>query len=149
MKRRGRPSLGVDLVDSLEGPEEDLRRLKVVLETITGERTLKAASRELGVSEARFHEIRWQVLRGALDGTKPGLPGRPRTGEPAEPEEVRDLRARVKWLEEELQCAFVRTEIALVMPELLRRSEARREKKGAFTRRRKRGRDSSGGSAGT
>lgn len=149
MRRRGRPSLGVDLVDSLEGPAEDLRRLKVVLQTIAGETTVKEAAAELGVTEARFHEIRWQVLRGALEGTKPGLPGRPRAEAPVETEEVRTLRTRVKWLEEELQCAFVRTEIALVMPGLLKRAEARREKKGACSRRRKRGRPSSGGSAGT
>jgi len=149
VKRRGRPSLGVDLVDSLEGPEEDLRRLKVVLRTITGETTVKAASRELAVSEARFHEVRRQILRSALEGTKPGLPGRPRADAPAGTEEVRELRARVKWLEEELQCAYVRTEIALVMPGLLKRAETRREKKGACSRRRKRGRPSSGGSAGT
>ena len=149
MKRRGRPSLGIDHVDSLDGPEGDRHRLKLVLATLTGEVTVKVASRDLGVSEARFHEFRRQVLDGALAAAAPGFPGRPRKVEPADTERVRELEARVKWLEEELQCAFVQTEVALVMPDLLRRSEARREKKGACSRRRKRGRASSGGSAGT
>ena len=149
MRRRGRPSLGVDHVDSLDGSEGDRHRLKLVLRTLTCEVTVKEASRDLGVSEARFHEFRRQVLDGALAAAAPGLPGRPRKGDPADTGRVRDLEARVKWLEEELQCAFVRTEIALVMPGLLERSEVRRAKKGACSRRRRRGRASSGDSGDT
>lgn len=150
MRRRGRPSLGVDHVDSLSGPAEDRRRLKLVLSTLTGERTVKSASEALGISEARFHELRKQALEGALSGIAPGLPGRPRREDPEDTERVRALEARVKWLEEELQCAFVRTELALVMPKLLRRAEARRAEKGGSSAKGKgRDRASSGGSRGT
>jgi hypothetical protein len=136
-------------VDSLPGCAEDRRRLKLVLGTLGGEVTLQEAARELGVSEARFHQLRRQILEGALAAAAPGLPGRPRKETPAEPGREQELLDRVKWLEEELQCALVRTEIALVRPELLKRKKPPRRKKGVSSRSRRPGKPPPGGSPGT
>jgi len=111
----------------LEGPEELKRRLRVILQTLTGERTVLEACRELGVGQARFHELRQQVLQGALDGIAPGRPGRPRKVETEEGGRVRELEDELDEMKVDLQAARVRTEIALTMPHLLRE----RKKKGA------------------
>jgi len=145
---RGRPPKGLSHVDSLSGSDEDRERLRVVLATLSGELSVKDASLCLGVSEARFHVLRRQALEGALSGVSPGRPGRPHREPDPSAAEVEDLRAQVKWLEEELQCALTRTEIALSKPHLLKGAKVRApEKKGSSAKRSRRG--SSGGSAGT
>jgi transposase-like protein len=145
---RGRPPKGLSHVDSLAGSEADRERLKVVLSTLTGERSVKGASRILGISPARFHELRRQALEGALSAVSPGRPGRPRREEDPSAAEVARLEAQVKWLEEELQCSLTRTEIALSMPHLLKGARVRgAEKRGSSPKGRRRG--STGGSSGT
>ena len=47
-----RPPDGIKHVDRLEGPEPSKRRLRVILETLTGERSVAQACEELGVGEA-------------------------------------------------------------------------------------------------
>jgi transposase-like protein len=135
-------------VDSLTGSDEDRERLKVVLATLTGELSVKDASHCLGVSEARVHVLRQKALEGALSAVSPGRPGRPRKEPDPGAAEVEELRAQVKWLEEELQCALTRTEIALTKPHLLKGAKVRSpEKRGSSAKRSRRG--SSDGSAGT
>ena len=68
----------------------------------------------------------------------PGLPGRPRKRRSAEDARVQELEDRVNWLEEELQCAMVRTELALSMPQLMSRAKHTPRKKGASSGRRHR-----------
>lgn len=115
----GRPPKRMRHVEDLRGPEEQKHRLRVVLETLSGERTVAEACAELEISEARFHELRRQALEAALEGLTPGRPGRPRTeGESsATPREV-ELERKVSDLEVDLQAALVRTELALAMPHL-------------------------------
>ena len=143
---RGRRTLGVGHVDSLEGAPEDRERLRTILLTITGELTVKDASSGLGLSPARFAELRRQALQGALSGLAPGRPGRPRLVRD-EVGELEELREKVGWLEEELQCSRLRTEIALSLPHLLRRAEA--EKKGSSPHRPGRRGEASGDRSGT
>ena len=145
---KGRPSKGLSHVDSLLGAEADRERLKIVLSTLTGERSVKDASLSLGISETRFHELRRQALEGALSAVAPGRPGRPRREVDPSEAEVARLEAQVKWLEEELQCSLTRTEIALSMPHLLKGTRVRgAEKKGSSPKPRRRG--STGGSSAT
>jgi transposase len=116
----GRPPEGTRHVDRLEGPEETKRRLRVILETLREECTVEEACERLGVSEARFHALRHQALRGALAGLAPAAPGRPRKVEEEESSRVRQLERQVEELKFDLQAERVRTEIALTMPHLLR-----------------------------
>lgn len=51
----GRPPKGRDQVDDLEGPEQQKRRLKVVLETLSGERTVREVSSDTWVHDLRRH----------------------------------------------------------------------------------------------
>jgi transposase-like protein len=126
-KRRGRPPKGIDHVDSLPGDPEEKERLKVILETLTGDLPVPEACRRLSISESRFHELRQQALTGMLSGLAPRAPGRP----PAErePDQVQELKAQVRFLEQELQISRVQTEIAVVDPSLLRDPVPPRKKK--------------------
>lgn len=144
---RGRPPKGLSHVDSLSGSDEDRERLRVVLATLSGALSVKDASLRLGISEARFHALRRETLEGALSGASPGQPGRPSREPDPSAGEVEELRTQVKWLEEELQCALTRTEIALSRPHLLKGAKVRSpEKKGSSAKRSRRG--SSDGSGG-
>jgi hypothetical protein len=129
---RGRPLVGVDLVERLAGPRGQRRQLRILLGTITGTVTIAQACAELGIGRSRLHQLRWRVLEGSLAALEPAPRGRPPQPKPAD--EVVHLQARVDELELALQTMALRSEIALTMPHLLDR--AARKKKGARPRRR-------------
>jgi hypothetical protein len=56
---------------------------------------------------------------GALAALMPKPAGRPSTAETAS-EREKEMEARIQELEVDLQAAFVRTELALAMPQLFR-----------------------------
>jgi len=117
---RGRPPLGPDLADSLEGSESAKGRLKVVLQTIAGQKTVLQACRELGIKEAAFHNLRAKVLQRALEGVEPGPMGRPPKEESPEDARVAALEREAVDLRRQLKAAQIREEIALTMPHLLK-----------------------------
>ncbi len=127
---RGRPPDGVGHVDRLEGPDELKRRLRVLLETIVGSRSVAQACEELHVSESRLHELRREALVGALGALMPKPAGRPATAGTTTARE-KELEARIDELEVDLQAALVRTELALAMPHLFRgkKNRWRRDRK--------------------
>lgn len=132
----GRPPLGTGHVERLEGPEELKGRLKVLLQTLTGELTTMEACERLGVGASRLHAMRREALEGALAALVPGRAGRP----PLLAEETgreRQLEAQVKDLKLELQAALTRTEIALAMPHLYQRGSKKNSKVVKKARRRK------------
>lgn len=118
--RQGRPSKGSEHVEKLTGSDEAKDRLKAIVATFTGEMTIAEACAHLRVSEARFHQLRDEVLANALSNLEPKLSGRPKQEESAEAARVRELDARVKRLELEVDAGYVRTMIALTMPHLIR-----------------------------
>ena len=115
-----RPPEGVGHVDKLEGPEEVKRRLRVLMETLVGRKSIAEAGGELGLSASRVHEMRQELLVGALGALMPKPSGRPARAA-AKTTREEELEARIGELEEDLQVALVRTELALAMPELFRR----------------------------
>jgi hypothetical protein len=128
---RGRPVIGVDLIDRIEGPRVLRRRVRIILATLTGTLPIAQACAELGVGRTRFHALRWQVLAGAMEALKPQARGRPRR--PGPDAEIVALQTRIRELEIALRTTALRSEIALTMPYLLDR--AGRKKKGAAPRR--------------
>ena len=145
----GRPPDGTHHVDRLDGDEAGKHRLKIVLERLSGERTIEQACEELQVSPSRFHEIRREALQAALDGLTPGLSGRPKHEDPAaDQDKLRVLERENAELKLELEASYTRTEIALAMPHVLTpegraaiKKKARQARKG-----RRRGSGGAGGS---
>lgn len=124
----GRPPRGLLQVDELSGAAQDKCRLRVILETLQGERTVGEACAELGVSESRFHVLRRQALQSALEGLAPKPAGRrPHPPPEADAARVAELEAKVGDLQVDLEAERVRTEIALVMPHLLKKKASGRK----------------------
>jgi hypothetical protein len=113
---------GVEHVESLEGSEASRLRLRLVLETIAGERTVESACAELSISGARFAELRKEALAGALAALEPKPLGRPAA--PAPDPEVERLKAEILELRGDLEAARIREELAIVMPHVLKPPKA-------------------------
>lgn len=121
---RGRRPLGTKLVEHLDGSTAAKQRLQIVLATVAGQRTVAEACATLGIQEARFHELRGEVLQAALQRLEPQPVGRPRQEPLAQEARVAALEAQLRDLRIDLKAAQVREEIALAMPHLLQRPEA-------------------------
>jgi hypothetical protein len=128
--RVGRPPMGAEQVENLEGSANEKARLRVMLETFSGELSVTDACRELGMRRSRFHELRVKALQGALEGLAPGIPGRPRKDRGLHRARELELERQVAELELALVTERTRAEIAMVMPHLLREPE-RATQKGA------------------
>ena len=113
-----RPPEGPNLADRLEGPEDAKRRLKVILETISGTKSIADAAAEIGVGAARFHELRKEVLEAALLALEPKPAGRPRAESDQPDPRVAELEAQIGDMTIELKASHVREQIALTMPHL-------------------------------
>ena len=114
----GRPVKGPEMVDDLEGSDEAKRRMRVILETLAGQRTIMEACLELGIGKSAFHELRKRVLQAALTDVEPRPAGRPRVEAAPEAAEVERLKSENDRLRTSLEVAHVREEILLAMPEV-------------------------------
>jgi hypothetical protein len=118
-----RPAKGARLVRSLEGEAKAKERLEVILQTLAGELAIREACEDLDVSEARFHQLRQEALKGALARLEPKARGRPKRAEPTpEAEQIAALEAEVDDLKTELLGSQLREELSTLLPS--------REKKG-------------------
>lgn len=141
--------MGPNHVDHLEGADADKHRLRIVLETISGERSVEQACEELGVSASRFHELRREALQAALDGLAPGASGRPKHEDPpVDQERLNTLERENRELLLELQASYTRTEIALAIPHVLTSQGKAEIKKKARQARRAKRRGSAGSGGG-
>jgi hypothetical protein len=117
---RGRPSLGPALADKIEGSDQAKVRLKVILQTIAAETSVADACKQLGLSEARFHELRQEWLQASCAALEPKPLGRPKeTSIEAEVEMLR-LHRENEDLKKHLQAAQIREEIGVAIPHLLK-----------------------------
>jgi len=117
---RGRPPLKTALTDKLEGSAQAKQRLKVILQTLSGELTIPQACETLDVGEARFHELRNEWLQAACVALEPKPLGRPKALSLEEEQELLRLHRENINLKINLRAAEIRTEIALISPHLLR-----------------------------
>lgn len=124
---RGRHPAGPAYVDSLAGSEQAKKRLRIVLETMSGTLRVSEACAILEISEQRFYQLREELLQAALERLEGKPVGRPRRV--LENDDAEHLREQVKELEEELEAAQVREQIALAMPKLMQPSAAPKKTK--------------------
>jgi hypothetical protein len=131
------------LVDETEGSDQARRRLKVILETIAGDKRIGEACAELGIGEAQFYNLRQKMLKGAIAGLEPGVVGRP-PGQSADADEpgLAAMKEEITQLQMELRASQIREEIALLMPHLIKPRQESEKKTG-------KGMPSGGGKSGT
>lgn len=113
---RGRRPAGPNFVDTLTGDAVAKERLRIVLETIAGQRRVGEACAQLGISEQRFDELRAEALQAAVSALEPKPLGRKPQAITTEESEVAQLRARIAELEAQVQVAAVRAEVAAILP---------------------------------
>ncbi len=133
----GRPNKGVGHVDAVAGSPREKARLRAILRTLGGERSVEAAAADLGIRSAQFAALRKRALQGAADALVPRPPGRPRLCDVEESEQVRELREEVARLRAEVARANVRAEAAALWGQ---RDTAPEKRGGALTMPRRRGR---------
>jgi len=116
-----RTTTGADFAEKQDGSDLAKGRLKAILQTLTGERSVAEACAALEVNEAMFHKMRSRWLQEATELLEPRRPGpKPQEEDPTE-RELRLLREQNEQLGIELECSRIQTEIALTMPHLLKR----------------------------
>lgn len=118
MTRRGRKPTGAQLVDHLEGSQRAKTRLKVILQTLVGQRTIPEACAELGIHESMFHRVRGEVLQTALNRLEPRPLGRPPHQPSPEDQHQIELEQENLRLRAELRAAEIRRELAENLPRL-------------------------------
>jgi hypothetical protein len=129
MIMRGRWPAGPEYVDKLEGSPQTKRRLRVILQTLTGELRVQQAMEMLDIGEVYFNQLRRRALQGALEAIEPRPAGRPsRTATPLA-RQIDALRRELEQTKLDLHVAQVREEIALIMPQVLEGATADPAKK--------------------
>lgn len=126
---RGRPAKGTKMVEDLEGSGDAKKRLRVILETVSGQKDVSAACDELGIGKSAFFELRSRVLQATLENLEPRSAGRPRREVSDEQAEIEKLQKENQELMTELKIAHVREEIMLAMPEVFEPAKKAAEKK--------------------
>ena len=121
--------MGPELANGAEGSDEARRRLKVILETISGQKRIADTCEELGIGEAQFHKLRNKMLDGALSSLEPGMPGRPAAMNEAADGRVAAMQDEIRQLKIELRASQIREEIALLMPHLVKAPEEAKKKR--------------------
>ena len=139
----GRKPMGPQLVDHLDGSELAKERLETILETIAGKRTIHDACERLGISEARFFQLRTKVLEAALARLEPRPAGRPSRNNSPEEERIAELEEELREKDSELNGTAVRLEIAQAMPRLvqdqgLKKTPQRKQRRKPATKRKPR-----------
>jgi len=101
----------------LSGSETAKQRLTMILKTMLAEVTVAEACHELGIGESRFHALRNQWLQEALALLEPRRVGRPpKRPESDETRQITQLQEELKELEQQVEAADVRREIAQILP---------------------------------
>jgi tetrahydromethanopterin S-methyltransferase subunit G len=113
---RGRRPVGPELVDRLPGSESARERVKVVLQTMTGELRVQEACEQLQISEQRFDELRIEAIQAAVASLEPKPMGRPVRKTVVDAAEMERLQQRVAELEAQVAAAVVRAELAMALP---------------------------------
>ena len=118
MARRGRKPTGTNLLEHLQGSERAKSRLKAILETLCGERSIPEVCEELGIHESMFHRVRSEALQATLESLEPRPLGRPPQQTPPEDLRAAELEGENLRLQMELKASEVRRDLAEKLPRL-------------------------------
>jgi len=116
----GRKPLGPRLAENLDASEIARKRLRIILETLSGEKNIEQACRELGISQPMFFKMRNVFLDESVELLEPRAPGRKKHELSPDEIRLRELEEENLDLRLKLEAEMVKTEIALVMPHLLK-----------------------------
>jgi hypothetical protein len=116
----------------MEGDEEAKKRLKVILETLSGSKTIDEAAAELGIKAAMFHRLRYEWLEESMKLLLPKPLGRPRRRVAVESAELERARKEIESIRDELKKAHVREELSVALPPVMTRGRETEKKTKRF-----------------
>ncbi len=122
----GRPPLGPEIVDRIEGSEEARRRARILLEVMTGERSVDSACDALGIQTTRFEDIRKEAFGGLVAALEPKPVGRPPKPVDEAAAQLTALEEEIKRLKIEIVTSHVREELAIGLPHAARSKKNRK-----------------------
>jgi hypothetical protein len=110
VSRAGRKPQGWKLIDDLSGDAQSKARVKVFLQTLTGECTADEACAMLGIGASRFFKLRGDWLQEAVDLLAPKPVGRPpqQRDEPV----AAELKQQLHDLKQQLLATELRAKLA-------------------------------------
>ena len=129
MAKRGRPVKGAKKVDHLPGSVDAKTRLRVIMETVSGEKSIRQACQELGVEKSAFYKMRDKALEGAIQTLEPRQVGRPRAVATEKDKKIEALQEELLQMRKELEAAYIREELSIAMPHVLINREEETKKK--------------------
>jgi transposase-like protein len=109
---RGRKPPGPEFVQRLHGSAASKERAEIILKTLTGQLRVHEASARLGITPQRLHMLRQAGVQALIDALEPQPMGRPRK----EADPAAAATAQLERLQQELEAARLREEIALLLP---------------------------------
>ena len=115
---RGRHAIGPEIAEHVADSPFEARRLRLILESITGHKRVRDVCAEMGVCSQMFERLRRQSMRAAARALKPKKAGRPRRAGSAVEAENAQLHERIAELRAENQALRVRAELAEGLPRL-------------------------------
>jgi len=124
----GRKPVGPALAERVSGSEQARQRLRVLLETITGDKSMDAACQALGIQKTQLFKLRARVLEAAAAALEPLPVGRPPQTVDAQAARIAELAAHIKQLEVELEASRLRVELAQALPKRTDETSPRRKK---------------------
>jgi DNA-binding protein YbaB len=133
---RGRYPSGPDFVDKLDGTAEAKDRVKVLLETLNGTCRVQEACARLTIKEARFDQVRIEVLQAAVNAAERRPAGR-QAKEPTPLEaENQQLQEQLAEVQAKLEAALIRAELAVALPRVGAAAKKKMTRKRPRSRRR-------------
>jgi hypothetical protein len=117
------------LADRVTASEQARTRMKVLLETITGDKTMDQACQALSIHKTRLFKLRTRMLEAAAASLEPQPIGRPPEPIHAEAARIAELEAEINKLQVELEASRVRVELAQALPAVRDEHSSRRKKK--------------------
>jgi transposase-like protein len=103
-------------VRALGGSAHARGRLEAILETVTGNASVREACERLGVKETAFYRMRTSALEAARERLEPKPMGRPPRLRTEADRRIAELEAEIERLKKAVATSQVREELALAMP---------------------------------
>ena len=116
----GRPPLGLGLVDRAHGTKRAKARLKVILQTLTGECSVRSACQALGIEETAFHKLRSGFLQKSIDELERQRPGRKPVLHSTEALRIESLERELLRAKQVIEALELREEISQVIRQIHR-----------------------------
>lgn len=115
---RGRHAIGPEIAEQVADSPFEALRLRLILESITGQKRVQDVCAEMGVCSQMFERLRERSMRAAARSLRLGHAGRPRKEESAADARVAELEREKAELLAENQALRVRAELAAGLPRL-------------------------------